>query len=228
MNSSDNSFTSPLYTAADASLSERKKFLAKVYSYVGLSGVSFSAACYLVMNGAMSPLRMHWGINLLVLFGGFFLVRLLSASALGLPSLLGLTFFIGWMQSGLIQNFLTHAPQAVIMAGGTTLLIFGGLTSYVLISKKDFSFMGGFLTIVTLIAMATILFSIIFGSAIVMSSVWAYLMVGLFSLWLLYDTSNILHHFGPGDEAAAAAEIFWDVLMIFLYLLQLFSGGDRD
>lgn len=221
--------------AASATLAERKAFLVKVYSYVGLACLSCAAGSYFVAREMLPVIKIpmnFMGILLYmgILYGGFFLVHAVgSIPGVGVAALVAFTTFIGWFYAPLFLHYLQAQPEAFMMAGGTTLMIFGSLTGYVLLSKKDFSFMGGALSILTGLVIAAVIFSMIFKWTFVLSMGWSFFIVALFSGWLLYDTSNVLHHYPTNMPVQAAIGIFWDVLVIFIELLRIFGilgGGD--
>ena len=104
------------------------------------------------------------------------------------------------------------------MAGFMTLLLFAGLTSIVFITKKDFSFLGSILTIGGFVALGVILASIAFGFSlgIVFSGAMIVFAVGS----ILYDTSNMMHHYNPNQHVAASLSLFASVALLFWYLVQ--------
>jgi FtsH-binding integral membrane protein len=114
--------------------------------------------------------------------------------------------------------------NVIAAAGITTLVIFGGLTAFTLISKQDFSFLGSFLWLGMISAMALIVISIIFGLNIGIWFVWA--MVVLASGYILYYTSNVLHNYRTDQHVAAALALFASVALLFWYVLQIFMRRD--
>ena len=131
-----------------------------------------------------------------------------------LPLLFVATMFGG---SGLI-------PTAWMM----TLLLVGGITTTVFITKKDFSFMKGILSIGGCVALGFIIYRIILGFSL--GLVFASVMVLFAAGSVLYTTSNILHHYSPNQHVAASLGLFSSVALLFLYILQvlmsLAGGGD--
>jgi FtsH-binding integral membrane protein len=110
-------------------------------------------------------------------------------------------------------------------AAVTTLAVFGGLTAVALLTKKDFSFLGGILGIAMFGAMALIVLSILFGLHLGIWFVWA--MVIAACGYILYHTSNVLHHYRTDQHVAAALALFASVALLFWYVLQLFLAN-RD
>jgi FtsH-binding integral membrane protein len=112
--------------------------------------------------------------------------------------------------------------DVLLSAAGLTLGIFLCLTAFVFISKKDFSFMGGFLFAGLFIMIGWGLLNLIFGWRVhfLYSACGALLFVG----FILYDTSNILRNLSYDDYIIGAIQLYLDILNLFLYILQLLSS----
>ena len=112
-----------------------------------------------------------------------------------------------------------------------TATVFVSLTAYVMLSKKDFSFLGGGLFAGLIIIIMWSFLSPLMGfSAGGLSPVFSLVCALLFCGYILYDTSLILHHFGPDDYIVAAVQLYLDIINLFLYLLELLrmlQGGDN-
>lgn len=120
-----------------------------------------------------------------------------------------------------------NMPQIGVIpaAGLTTLIMFGGLTAFTFFTKKDFSFMGGFLCIASFAAIALIVVSILFGMNL---GVWfSALMIVLACGYILYDTSNVLHHYRTDQYVAAAVALFASVALLFWYVLRIMMAFSR-
>jgi FtsH-binding integral membrane protein len=109
-------------------------------------------------------------------------------------------------------------------AGVTTLIIFGGLTALAFLTKKDFSFLRSFLNLVGIAAIALIVVSIVFGMHLGIWFVWA--MIVAASGYILYYTSNVMHHYRTDQYVAAALALFASVALLFWYVIQLFMSRD--
>jgi len=120
----------------------------------------------------------------------------------------------------------------VLQALLLTAAVFVSLTSYVFVTKKDFSWMGGGLYMVLMVMVMWSLMNMIFpvtfgGFGHTIFSLGGAL---LFSGYILYDTSNIMHHMGPDDYIMAAISLYLDIINLFLFLLEIlrmFQGGDN-
>jgi FtsH-binding integral membrane protein len=111
------------------------------------------------------------------------------------------------------------AAQILGQAAGITLTIFVGLTAAVFITRKDFSFMRGALTIASFGALGVIIFSMIFGFSL--GALFCGAMVLLMAGYILYQTSLVMQHFPPSHHVAAALMLFSTVATLFWYVLQL-------
>ncbi|MCP4602864.1 MAG: hypothetical protein GY847_20500 [Proteobacteria bacterium] len=112
------------------------------------------------------------------------------------------------------------SPNVLPTAGMLTLTLFAGLTGTVFITKKDFSFMRAALMIGGFIALGLIVCSILFGFEL--GTVFSVVMVGLAGGYILYYTSNILHHYRTDQHVAASLALFAAVALMFWYILRLF------
>lgn len=119
----------------------------------------------------------------------------------------------------------TFAPGAIMSAGVMTLAVFGGLTTAVLVTKKDFSFLGPILAIGGFIALGVILAAILIGFSL--GVFFAFAMVAFMSACILYQTSQIMHHYRTDQHVAAALGLFASVATLFWYVLQIVMW-DRD
>eukprot|EP00928_Gymnodinium_smaydae_P072728 TRINITY_DN56030_c0_g1_i1.p1 TRINITY_DN56030_c0_g1~~TRINITY_DN56030_c0_g1_i1.p1 ORF type:complete len:299 (+),score=45.39 TRINITY_DN56030_c0_g1_i1:96-899(+) len=113
--------------------------------------------------------------------------------------------------------------NAVIQAMIVTAVVFFSLTGYCHFSKKDFSFMGGYLFVGlwSLILFGSI--AMLVGSTL-MTFVYQCCGVVLFTFYILYDTSKIIHHYGPDDYIIASIELYLDIINLFLYILSLLGN----
>ena len=111
-------------------------------------------------------------------------------------------------------------PNIIRDAALCTLAIFGALTAFVLISKKDFSFMRGFLVMMSAAAMMLIVLSLVFGFNL--GIVFAIGMVVLAAGYILFQTSQVLAHYNTNMYVAAALALFSSVALMFWYIIQIF------
>ena len=171
--------------------------------------------------------------GLLLTLGGYFGLLFLTArfrdSALGLAFVFALTGFMGFTLGPILNAYLAlpNGGQIVMTAMSGTGVIFLGLSGYALTSRKDFSFMGGFLMAGILVAFLAGLGSVFFempGLSLAVSSMFVLLMAGL----ILYETSNIIHG-GETNYIMATVTLFVAIFNLFTSLLHLLgaTGGQE-
>ena len=114
---------------------------------------------------------------------------------------------------------LTGSPVILGQAGVITGFMVLGLTAVAFTTKKDFTFLGGFLKIGLFVALGLIVAS--FFLPITLGLWFSGAMILLASGAILYDTSRILYHYSPGQHVAASLQIFASVALLFWYVLRL-------
>ena len=188
----------------------------------------FSAAMAGVAMATNAPMMNVW----LVLggyFGLLFLTHVLRNSAWGLLSVFALTGFMGYTLGPILNAYIAHysnGSQLVAYALGSTGAIFLGLSGYALTTRKDFSFMGGFLMVGILVAFIAGIANIWLGIpalSLAVSSMFVLLMAGL----ILYQTSAMVHG-GETNYILATITLYVSIYNLFTSLLHLFGvfGGD--
>ena len=179
-------------------------------------------------------MTMNWGfMNPLLVLGGYFGLLFLTTkfrnSSLGLVFVFALTGFMGLTLGPLLNAYLSlpNGGELVMTALGGTGVIFLGLSGYALTTRKDFSFMGGFLMVGILVAflagIATLFFDVP-GMSLAVSAMFVLLMSGL----ILWQTSNIIHG-GETNYIMATVTLYITIYNLFtslLHLLGAFSGND--
>ena len=160
-------------------------------------------------------------VTLIGYFGLLFLTTRLRNSGWGLLSVFALTGFMGYTLGPILGHYLglPNGGQTVMMAMAGTAAIFLGLSGYALSTRKDFSFMGGFLMVGILLAfMAGLaaIFLAIPALSLTVAAVFVLLMSGL----ILYETSNIIHG-GETNYVMATVTLFVAIFNLFTSLLQL-------
>lgn len=190
----------------------------------------------LLFSAGMAALAMmlnlpHPGmiITLVGYFGLLFLTTKFSNSALGILFVFALTGFMG-LTLGPILNMYLHAyangEQLIMTALGGTGVIFLGLSAYALTTRKDFSFIAGFLMVGVMVAffggLAALLFSIP-ALSLAISAMFILLMSGM----ILFQTSEIIHG-GETNYILATVSLYVSLYNLFTSLLQLLGifGGD--
>jgi modulator of FtsH protease len=167
-------------------------------------------------------------ITLVGYFGLLFLTTKFRDSGLGLLFVFGLTGFMGYTLGPILNAYLAlpNGTQVVMMAMGGTAAIFLALSSYVMTTRKDFSFMGGFLMVGILVAFLAGLGAFFFempGLSLAVSAMFVLLMSGL----ILYETSNIIHG-GETNYIMATVTLFVSIFNLFTSLLHLLGFASND
>jgi modulator of FtsH protease len=217
-------------TAARAGVEERMAFVRKVYALFfaatlfAIVGVGVGVKNIEIMRAVVA----HPFVAFFVLIGGVMgaqAVRLVPV--VNLLALFAFTALTGLIISPAIAIYTQLNPASILQAGVLTVGIFGGLTAYVFVSKKDFSFMRGMVMtglIVVFLAAALNLF-IVGSSAFAFAVSCAALL--LFSGFVLYDTSNIIRRYPVNEYVAGALDLYLDAFNIFLALLRILNAGRR-
>jgi hypothetical protein len=119
-----------------------------------------------------------------------------------------------------------YAPDVLPKAGIMTLAMFAGLTFTVFFTRQDFSFLRTILSIGGCLAIGFILISMFMGFSV--GNWFAFAMVALASGFILYDTSNVLHHYRTDQHVAASLALFASVALLFWYIVQIFLSSRRN
>ncbi len=167
-------------------------------------------------------------ITLVGYFGLLFLTTKFRDSGLGLVFVFALTGFMGYTLGPIVSHYLAmpNGSQVVMMAMGGTAAIFLGLSAYAMTSRRDFSFMGGFLMVGVLVAFLAGLGAIFFHLpmlSLAVSAMFVLLMSGL----ILFETSNIIHG-GETNYIMATVTLFVTIFNLFTSLLQLLGFASND
>ena len=193
--------------------------------------LSLTLAFAAVVAGVAVALKLpHPGILLTLVgyFGLLFAVHKLKDSGLGILAVFGLTGFMGYTLGPIVSRYLglPNGGEVVMQALGATAVLFIGLSGYALTTRKDFSFMGGFLTVGVLVAFVAGLAAVFFeipALSLTVSAAFVLLMSGL----ILYETSNIIRG-GETNYVLATVTLFVSIFNLFTSLLQLFGFMGRD
>jgi modulator of FtsH protease len=204
------------------------KMLKNTYMLLSMT-LLFSA---LTAGAAMVLNLPHPGVILTLVgyFGLLFLTTKFSNSAWGLLWVFALTGFMGLTLGPILNMYLkifSNGHELIMMALGGTGVIFLGLSGYALTTRKDFSFLGGFLMVGVLVAFLAGLGAIFFSLpalSLAVSAMFILLMSGM----ILFQTSEIVHG-GETNYILATVSLYVSVYNLFLSLLQIFGvfGGDE-
>lgn len=211
----------------------RGTFIAKTYAHLFGAILFFTGLEFLYFQTdiAASILNVISGTSWLLVLGAFVLVSWFASRAAFTArsfsaQYLALAGFVV-AESIIFVPLLAYA-QAVAKGGViesaalTTLIGFAGLTFIAFGTRKDFSFLRGILMWVGLSAIIGIIASVIFGFEL--GTWFSVAMVAFAGASILYDTSNIIHHYPQDRYVGAALQLFAAVAMMFWYLLRMFSS----
>lgn len=213
--------------AADAAVEERALFLKRTYTWLMLGIVGWCATMWGVQKiPALTELSFaiarNWIVATILLMGGAWVVhRFADRRPLG-----GVLYGVYAFVFGLIVGPLVMlaGPELVSKAALVTGGVFVGLTAYVFVSGKDFSFLGGVLAILSVAILVALLAGWLLGFDF---GLW--MSVGIALLYcgfILFDTSRILHHMPTHMHVSAAAMLFANVVLLFYQILLLFLQRD--
>jgi modulator of FtsH protease len=223
-------YSSQPMTVAQSSTDVRMDFIRKTYSL-------FMAGILMALIAGTVCLNVEPVFNLaaMILSSPLIAIVLLFGLSMGAEAvsriegvnyaaLFGFTAFIGFLFAPILAMYEMRAPGIVGQAAFLTTTIFGGLTAYVWVTKKDFNFLGGMLFVG--------LFAVIIGGLANVflfknsgASYWmAWVTVVLFSGFVLYDTSRIIHRYDSKGYCSAALSLFLDFFNMFMAILRILGG----
>lgn len=230
----------PIMIAADAPASERLAFIRKTYLHLGGAVAAFIAIEAALLNSPFAePLvrtmlggRFSWFIVL----GAFMVVGFVadrwaqSATSPGMQYA-GLGLYVVAQAIIMVPLLYVAAnfakdPNIIPTAGVLTSLVFTGLTGTVMFTKHDFSWLRPALVVAGFAALGLIVASMLFGFSLGM--VFTAVMVVVAAGYILYYTSNVLHHYPIGSHVSAALALFSAVAVLFWYIVQLLMGRSRE
>ncbi len=213
-------------TASKSSAIEINKVLKNTYMLLSMT-LAFSA----VTAGVSMAMNLPHGaalIMMLVAFGLMFVVNKKADSASGIYWIFAFTGLMGASLGPMLSAYaaIPGGSGLILQALGGTALIFFALSGYALTSKKDFSFMGGFLMvgmIVAVVAMIANIFLQIPALSLAVSAAIIMIMSGL----ILYDTSRIING-GERNYIRATVSLYLNIYNIFVHLLMLLGVLGND
>jgi len=155
----------------------------------------------------------------------FVLPRTQNSSA-GIPVIFAITGLLGFGLGPMLSYYLNVNPNIVMVAMGGTGAIFLGLSGYALTTRKDFSFMGGFIFVGLLVAIGAMVVNIFLGIPALALAVSAAVIM-IMSGFILFQTSAMIHG-GETNYISATASLFLSILNIFTSLLHILGAFGDD
>jgi FtsH-binding integral membrane protein len=219
---------------AELSAESRSTFIWRTYGHVAAAILLFAGIeVYLFESGLAGPLAQRLlGFSWLVILGAFMIVGWLAthvaqtaqSKPLQYVALVGFVVAEAIIFLPLLAIAIALQPGIVESAVGVTLLGTGGLTAVAFITRKDFSFLRGLLVWGGVLALVGIVASVLFG--FVLGTWFSVAMIGFAGAAVLFDTSNILHHYPEDRYVGAALALFASIALMFWYVLRLFMSRD--
>jgi FtsH-binding integral membrane protein len=228
---------------ATVGVNERVAFLRRTYAHLGAAILAFVGVSYGFQQTDFAAAFSYWalrgggGFNWLIVLIAFMAVGFITDRLARSETSVGLQYFglaLGVLAEGIIitpllfvaANFYKQDPYLIHKAALFTVLIFAGLTGTVFLTRKDFSFLRGILTIGSLAALGIIVASIIFGFQL--GTIFCVAMIVLLAGYILYQTSLLMAYFRPTQHVAASLMLFSTIATLFWYVLSLLMSLQRD
>ena len=211
---------------SEANIFSTNKLIRNTYTLLALT-LAFSAlvaGVSMAMN--LPPLGLV--VTLVGYFGLFYLTTRFRNSGMGLVCIFALTGFMGLTLGPLVSAYLAlpNGDMIVMQAMGATATVFLGLSAYALTTRKDFSFLGGFLMVGVLVAFLAGLAAAFFnisGLSLAVSAAFVLLSSGI----ILYQTSEIVNG-GETNYIMATITLYVSIYNLFVSFLQLIGFASRD
>ncbi len=231
-----NYYASP--SIIDLPVADRATFIRRTYAHLaGAVGVFVILEALLLnspLGAKMAETMMGGRWTWIIVLGAFMLVshvahRWAASAANSKTQYAGLGLYV-------LAQVIIFAPllflaqridtNIIPKAGMITSGLFLGLTWVAFTTKKDFSFMGGFLRIGMWVALGVIVASIVFGFDL--GTIFSSIMVLLLAGCVLHDTSNVIHHYGTNQHVAASLSLFASFATLLWYVIQILISLRSD
>jgi uncharacterized protein len=213
---------------------QRARFISRTYTHLlgAVLGFTLLEVAIFQSGLAASMVNAMLGVSWLWVLGAFMLVSWLASRAAHTAG--SLTVQYAALSAFVVAEAIVFVPLLYLaesMAPGTirsaamaTLFGFAGLTAVAFVTRRDFSFARGVLLWGGVVALLAIVASAVFGFEL--GTWFSIAMIAFAGVAILYDTSNIIHHFPEDRYVAAALELFASVALMFWYIIRLFSSRD--
>lgn len=234
-NNSPNTFApgQTLQPVSQASAQTRMDFIRKTY-VLFMAGIvtavvagAITVSSRPLFEAALAILKMPL-LGLVLLLGSVWIASALARTeGLNYVALFGFTAFTGFWITPLLAMYELSMPGILMQAAVLTLLTFGALTTYVFVTKKDFSFLGGMLFVGLITLIGGLLLNYFFFKSANISYWMSWGILLIFSGYVLFDTSRIINRYDEKSYCSAAIALFLDFFNMFLAILSILSGGRR-
>lgn len=220
-----------LAPVSDASVEDRSDFIWKCYAHVVGAILAFAAIeVYFFQSGIAEriaiPMLNNWwmvlGVFILAGWGATRVAHRVESKNAQYAAFAAFIVLESLIFAPMLFIASIRAPGIIDSAAGVTVLGCVGLIATVMITRKDFSFLRGMMVWLFFLALAAIGGSLLFGFEL--GTWFSVAMIGFAGAAVLYDTSNILHHYPQDKYVAASMQLFASIAMMFWYILRLFMS----
>ncbi len=222
-----------LAPVSELSVDDRSNFIWKCYAHVVGAILAFAAIeVYFFQSGIAAriagPMMNNWwlvlGAFILAGWGATHVAHRVESKNAQYAAFAVFIFMEAIIFAPMLYIASIKAPGVIDSAAGVTILGCVGLIATVMVTRKDFSFLRGLLTWAFFLALAAIVGAMIFGFEL--GTWFSVAMIGFAGAAVLYDTSNIMHHYPQDKYVAASMQLFASIAMMFWYILRLFMSRD--
>lgn len=220
-----------LAPVSELSASDRSTFIWKCYAHVVGAILAFAAIeVYFFQSGIAEAIAVPMLNNWFMVLGAFILASWGAtrvAHRIESKNAQYAAFAVFVMMEALIFAPMLYMaymkePGIIDSAAGVTILGCVGLVATAMITGKDFSFLRSMLVWIGMLALVAIVGSMIFGFDL--GTWFSVAMIGFAGAAVLYDTSNIMHHYPQDKYVAASMALFASIALMFWYILRLFTS----
>ncbi|MGA9521136.1 MAG: Bax inhibitor-1 family protein [Myxococcaceae bacterium] len=225
-------------SVAEASPADRLSFIRKTYAhlavaifaFMGLEAALLASPLSTAMMEALAGSKYGWLVVMAAFVGvGWVAERWARTGTSVAMQYLGLGLYVVAEAFIFIPLLYVAAayfgPSIIVEAGLYTALVFAGLTGTVFFTRSDFSWLRPMLMVASLAALGVIIASILFGFTL--GTLFSAVMVVVAAGYILYYTSNVLHHYPVGSHVAASLALFSAVALLFWYILRILMSSRR-
>ena len=222
-----------LAPVSELSAEDRSTFIWKCYAHVVGAILAFAAIeVYFFQSGIAAsiaePMLRNWwmvlGAFILAGWGATHVAHRVESKNAQYAAFAAFIVLEALIFAPMLYIAYTMEPGIIDSAAGVTILGSIGLIAVAMMTGRDFSFLRGMLTWIFVLALVAIAGSIIFGFQL--GTWFSVAMIGFAGAAVLYDTSNIMHHYPQDKYVAASMQLFASIAMMFWYILRLFMSRD--
>ena len=220
-----------LAPVSELSASDRSTFIWKCYAHVVGAILVFAAIeVYLFQSGIAAaiaaPMMNNWlmviGAFMLASWGATHVAHRIESKNMQYAAFAFFVFVEALIFAPMLYVAYMMEPGIIDSAAGVTILGCVGLVATAMITGKDFSFLRSMLVWIGMLAFVAIIGSVLFGFEL--GTWFSVAMIGFAGAAVLYDTSNIMHHYPQDKYVAASMALFASIALMFWYILRLFMS----